>query len=102
MFSSLMLTEVKVLKALEQLGGGSLLLEGHFLRRLVNTQEQCVALNSGETVALWFLIRKIKAYTAEVKMSRGKMETFGDSGCPGWGQETTTKFCMPCKETVTN
>lgn len=32
-----MLTEVKVLKALEQLGGGSLLLKGHFSRRLVNT-----------------------------------------------------------------
>lgn len=102
MFSFLMLIEVKVLKALEQLGGGTLLLKGHFLGRLVNTQEPRVALNSGETAALWFLIRKIKAYTAEGKVSRGKMETFGDSGCPGWGQETTTKSCIPCKETGTN
>lgn len=58
-----------------------------------------MALSSGETAAVWFLIRKIKAYTADGKVSRGKMEAFGDSGCPGWGQETTTKSCIPCKET---
>lgn len=45
-----------------------------------------MALNSGETAAVWFLIRKIKAYIADGKVSRGKMEAFGDSGFLGGGR----------------